>query len=129
MITKEIEEWANSNLIKLNKNEIKLNKFKIEFNEKEWDSLVAKLNSTRYFDELNDIASFEFGFNPQFAKELVDEWKTNFNWKEKVDELNKFEQYKMVINDVTIHFVRLLTNKDTGRKPIPLMLIDGWPGF
>ena len=129
VITKEIEEWANSNKIRINVNEIKLSKFKIEFNEKEWNDLVVKLNNTRYFDALNDTPSFELGFNPEFAKELVNEWKTKFNWKEKVDELNKFDQYKIVINDVTIHFVRLITNKNAGRKPIPLMLIDGWPGL
>lgn len=128
--TKSIIEWANENKIQLDK-DVVVTPFKIEFNKSEWDFLLEKLKTTRYFSPLNEkyVAKFEYGFNPEYAKELVEYWKKDFNWKDRVDHLNKFPHFKIKFRDeITIHFVRVITNKSSGKEPIPIMLIDGWPG-
>jgi hypothetical protein len=131
-----IEKWSKSNHLKLKKNQIQLEPFRIEFNASEWCSLVNKLKGTRYFDPLNSkyVRHNEYGFDVDYARELVNYWKSNFNWKTKVDYLNRFRQFKIVINDITIHFIRIRIKncnrncKDKQLEPVRLLLIDGWPG-
>ena len=126
-----IQEWANANLITIDQN-TEIQPFQIEFDQSEWDLLVQKLELSRYFTVLNDsnVKRSEFGFDPEYAKELVDYWKSGYSWKEKVTELNRFPQFKIAIdNDVTIHFVRYVTNKHLDvKKRIPVVLLDGWLG-
>lgn len=105
---KTIENWAEKNKIILNKEKNKEKEFKIEFNQNEWNNLLNKLNNTRYFEplDLQYVNSFEFGFDIDLAKELIDYWRTKFNWKNQVNELNRFKHYKIQFEDITLHYVR-----------------------
>ncbi len=129
-LTKSVTEWAEANKIIIEKEKIKLKQFKIEFDQSEWDFLLKKLEMSRYFKPLNEkfVARNEYGFDPEYAEELVAYWKTKFNWKSQVDYLNKFPQFQIQINETTIHFVRVITNKNDDKASIPIMLMDGWPG-
>ena len=129
-LTQSIIEWAETNKISIKNDKIHLKTFKIEFDQNEWDLLLKKLELTRYFKPLNNAyaARNEYGFDPEYAEELVEYWKTKFNWKSQIDYLNKYPQFKIQINDTTIHFLRVITNKKEDSVPIPIMLIDGWPG-
>jgi len=90
-LTKSVTEWAEANKIIIEKEKIKLKQFKIEFDQSEWDFLLKKLEMSRYFKPLNEkySARNEYGFDPDYTQELVEYWKTNFNWKSQVDYLNK----------------------------------------
>lgn len=129
-LTKSVTEWAEANKIIIEKEKIKLKPFKIEFDQSEWGFLLKKLEMSRYFKPLNEKYSErnEYGFDPDYTQELVEYWKTKFNWKSQVDYLNKFPQFQIQINETTIHFVRVITNKNDDKVTIPIMLIDGWPG-
>ena len=129
-LTQSIIEWAETNKISIKNDKIHLKTFKIEFDQNEWNLLLKKLELTRYFKPLNNAyaARNEYGFDPEYAQELVEYWKTKFNWKSQIDYLNKYPQFKIQINDTTIHFLRVITNKKEDSVPIPIMLIDGWPG-
>ena len=130
-LTKAIIEWGEAHRIPLDKDKIKLSPFKVEYNEQEWNFLVKKLEMSRYFKPLSEkyVARNEFGFDPEYAKELVDYWKTKFNWKTQVDYLNKYPQFKITLNETIVHYVRVITNKNSAKSPcIPVMLVDGWPG-
>ncbi len=125
-----LDEWINSNRIILTNDNTTLNEFKIEFNQAEWNFLSNKLNNTRYFKILDEkkVKRNQYGFDPEFAQMLVDYWRQEFNWSKQIDFLNKYPQFKLIINDeITIHYIRLITNKHL-KKQIKLMLIDGWPG-
>jgi hypothetical protein len=125
-----LENWSEMNKISVDKNNIKLKPFKIEFDQSEWGFLLKKLEMSRYFKPLNEKYSErnEYGFDPDYTQELVEYWKTKFNWKSQVDYLNKFPQFQIQINETTIHFVRVITNKNDDKASIPIMLMDGWPG-
>lgn len=84
-------------------------KFKIEYSQNDWNELLNRLNNTRYFNQLDDkyAKKFEFGFDVDYAKELVNYWKTNFNWQKQIDILNKFSHYKIRFDDITLHYVRV----------------------
>ena len=128
-LIRSIEDWANSN--KISTDGIKFADFKVEYNKNEWFGLVDKLEKTRYFETLDQqlIKSNEFGFDPDFARELVDYWKSGFNWRTQVDTLNKYKQYRATINGTTVHFVRhRIEPRKSGAKVAKVMLVDGWPG-
>jgi len=107
--------------------QVPINQFKIEFNQTEWDNLKSRIASTRYFNPLdsNDVQKFEFGFDVDYAKELADHWRDKFDWKQRVDHLNKFPHFKFEFNGYNIHFMRINTyttiDSKTNTKLINLM--------
>ena len=129
---RSIEKWAEENKISIDKNKVKAEPFKVEFDEKEWNILKQKLELTRVFAPINQKyhPKYEFGFDPEYAKELADYWKTNYNWQKRIEILNRYPQYRIVINDVTIHYVHFVTNQNetSAKKKLNLLLLDGWPG-
>ena len=131
--TQRVLDWAKQNQLKLSKDNYKREQFKIQYDEAQWNDLLRRLENTRYFDRLDDAADFSFGFNPEYAKELVTYWRKSFDWRKQIDRLNKYTQYKVTINNTIIHYIYHETNpelRDT-KSPQPvinLMLIDGWPG-
>ena len=128
-LTKKAAEWGKENTPKLDKSAIKREEFKIKYDEAEWNLLQAKLNLTRYFNRLENIPDFSYGFNPEYAKELVTYWRKSFDWKKQIDRLNKYKQYRITINNTIIHYIYHETNRGKQvKQTINLMLIDGWPG-
>ena len=122
------EEWSKLNQIIINDNNSRLNEFKIEFNPKEWNSLVNKLNNSRYFTILDEKYSpkYEYGFDSEYAKTLVDYWRTEYNWEKQITHLNRHPQFKLVINkEITIYYIRKITNQHLKLKLIKLIMIDG----
>ena len=122
----KVEEWVEIN--KLSLEDIELDEFKIDYNQTEWNNLVSKLETTRYFGSIDEKYAplWEFGFNAEITKDLVDYWKKDFNWSKQVDYLNTKQQYLITINGVKIHYVRV--KPISGKASKRLMLIDGWPG-
>ena len=121
-----VRKWLKTKEISLEG--IKNEEFKIKYNQKDWDFLLSKLENTRYFERLDDkhVSRFEYGFDSEYAKDLVDYWKKYFNWSKQVDHLNSKQQFLITINDVKIHYVRVKCRTEKISKR--LMLIDGWPG-
>ncbi|CAF0742827.1 unnamed protein product [Brachionus calyciflorus] len=122
-----IEKWADENKFKVDKILNKPEIFSVEFDEKEWNFLKQKLSLTRYFTPLKDVPKFDYGFDPEYAKELIDYWNTKFDWKSQVDFLNKYPQFRVNINDTILHYVHYVTNPSAEKK-VNLLLLDGWPG-
>ena len=128
-LTNRAAEYGKQNEIKIDKSAIKREEFKIKYNEAEWNLLQAKLNLTRYFNRLKNVPDFSFGFNPEYAKELATYWSKSFDWKKQIDRLNKYQQYRITINNTIIHYIYHETNRGKPvKQTINIMLIDGWPG-
>ena len=127
---KEIENWAELNKLVLTKENATVNEFKVEFNQSEWDFLKSKLDNTRHFRALNEkhVKRNEIGFDPEYAAELVTYWANSFNWTQIIKYINKYPQFKLTINsETTLHYLRVVTNQNVTKKPIQLLLINGWP--
>lgn len=123
------QQEAKKRRIKLN-DDIKSIPFKIEYDENEWNELKEKLFATRYFDGLVDdsVKKFEFGFDVDYAKRLINHWKNEFNWEKQVNYLNKYNHFKVTINDTLIHYMRIIGDEANGDETIPILMINGWPG-
>jgi pimeloyl-ACP methyl ester carboxylesterase len=86
--------------------------------------LQQRLERTRWPDEIPG-SGWDYGTNLDYLKELVEYWRNGFDWPAQERLLNSFPQFKADVNGLGIHFVH---QEGKGPKPLPLILIHGWPG-
>jgi|TARA_B100000401_G_C52800496_1_gene718297 pimeloyl-ACP methyl ester carboxylesterase len=98
--------------------------FKSKIKKKYIDDLKNQISNGRIINwspEKNKNAGLKFND----LKYILNYWKTKFDWEKQEEVLNKFNQYKLKINDVDLHFLHI---KSSFKNAKPLMLIHGWPG-
>ena len=98
--------------------------FKIEVSDSDLDDLRARLERTRWPDELPGTG-WDYGSNLDYIKELVDYWCTKFDWSAQEQLINSFSHFKTDVDGLGIHFIH---EKGKGPHPIPLVVTHGWPG-
>jgi hypothetical protein len=81
-----------------------LERFKIKVPETVLEELKARIKMTRWPDEA-DNAQWNYGTNLQYLKDLAQYWLEDFNWAKQEQILNSFNQYKVQIDECSIHFV------------------------
>ncbi|MGO9799482.1 MAG: epoxide hydrolase family protein, partial [Candidatus Binatus sp.] len=102
----------------------KIEPFRVEVPDEVLADLRARLNNTRFPDELPDTA-WEYGTNLAYLKELVEYWRTKYDWRAHEREINRFAHFKARVDGLGIHFIH---EKGNGPNPRPILLIHGWPG-
>jgi pimeloyl-ACP methyl ester carboxylesterase len=60
-----------------------------------------------------------------YLQQLVDYWRTTFDWRAEEARLNAFPQYKLPLRGIDLHFLHV---PGRGPAPCPLLLLHGWPG-
>jgi hypothetical protein len=98
--------------------------FKIEVPNEVLEDLRERLARTRFPDEVPDTG-WEYGTNLAYMKELVDYWRTKYDWRKHEAQLNRFDHFKARVGGLELHFIHA---KGRGPKPKPLLLSHGWPG-
>src|SRR5215472_2025929 len=86
--------------------------------------LRERLGHTRYPDQTPG-APWAYGTDVGYLRELVDYWRTAFDWRREEARLNAFPQYKVPLAGIDLHFLHVPGN---GPSPFPLLLLHGWPG-
>jgi pimeloyl-ACP methyl ester carboxylesterase len=86
--------------------------------------LKERLTRTRFPDEVND-ADWSYGTSLAYLKELVEYWRTGYDWRAAESELNRWPQFKADVDGLGIHFIH---QRGKGPEPLPLLLSHGWPG-
>lgn len=97
--------------------------FKIEVPQEVLNDLSTRLKQTRWTDEPEN-AGWSYGTNPDYLRELVTYWQNEYDWRKHEAGINKFPQFKVDIDGVTVHFVYV---KGKGQGTLPLILTHGWP--
>lgn len=97
--------------------------FTIQVTQAVLDDLRQRLKQTRWTDEPQQ-AEWNYGTNPQYLRELVTYWQTDYDWRSQEAMLNEFPHFKTTIDGVGIHFIHV---KGRGKNPKPLILTHGWP--
>jgi pimeloyl-ACP methyl ester carboxylesterase len=86
--------------------------------------LRQRLGLTRWPDEI-PASGWQYGTNLAYVKELVTYWQHEYDWRAQERLLNRFPQYRVRLDDVTLHYIH---QPGVGPKPLPLLLCHGWPG-
>ncbi|XP_014484117.1 PREDICTED: uncharacterized protein LOC106749308 [Dinoponera quadriceps] len=94
------------------------------------DDLNQRLENAREFVEPLEDAAWTYGVSSTYLKDVVQYWRTKYNWTERQALLNKYPQYVTNIQGLNIHFyhVKPQLPKDRKLKVLPLLLLHGWPG-
>ena len=98
--------------------------FKIDIPDSVLDDLRARLERTRWPDELPGVG-WEYGSNMDYIKELVEYWKNDFDWRKQEALINSFSHFKAPVDGRDLHFIH---EKGKGPNPLPLVITHGWPG-
>ena len=98
-------------------------RFTIDVRESVLEDLRARLDRTRWpLDPGNE--DWRYGTNRQWLAELVAYWRDGYDWRAQEAAINRFEHYRVVLDDVPIHFIH---RRGTGPAPMPIVLTHGWP--
>lgn len=98
--------------------------YKIEIPDSVLNDLKSRLERTRWPDELPDTG-WDYGSNLDYVKELVEYWRTKFDWHAQEKLINSFSHFKSEVDGLNIHFIH---EKGKGPNPMPLVITHGWPG-
>ena len=97
--------------------------FEISVDDAVLDDLRERLAQTRWPDEIPG-AGWDYGSNLDYIKELVEYWRTGFDWRAQEKKLNSFSHYKSQVDGLDIHFI---LERGQGPNPMPLVITHGWP--
>ncbi len=98
--------------------------FTLKIAEAGLDDLRDRLARTRLPDQAPG-ESWAYGTDVAYLKELIEYWRTRFDWRGQEAELNRFPQYRVELHDIPLHFLHV---PGKGPNPMPLLLMHGWPG-
>ena len=60
-------------------------------------------------------------------KEVLEHWKTKYDWREHEETINQFPHFKTTIEGIEVHFMHIKPKKTIGEKRV-LLMSHGWPG-
>jgi epoxide hydrolase len=110
--------------------------FRVAVPQADLDDLAGRLARTRWADELPEkevIAGgagapvppgWEYGVPVSYVRDLVERWRTSFDWRAREARLNEYPQFTTEIDGQRIHFVHVRSGQPDA---IPLILTHGWP--
>nr|XP_022920508.1 juvenile hormone epoxide hydrolase 1-like [Onthophagus taurus] len=103
--------------------------FKIDVPEKVLDDLKSRLQHARPFVTPLENSQQNYGINSKLLQEIVDFWKTKYDWRQREKFLNKFPQFITNIQGLNIHYLHVKPQQvPSTTKVLPLLLLHGWPG-
>ena len=88
------------------------------------DDLRRRLDQTRLPNQIAGIG-WEQGTERGYLVELLDHWRTTYDWRATEARLNSFSQFVTEVDGQRIH---LLHARSPDPDAVPLLLTHGWPG-
>ena len=70
-------------------------------------------------------SGWRYGANLAFMRRLTEHWRNGFDWRAQETKLNRFDQFRVPLDDIDLHFIH---QRGVGPDPLPLILVHGWPG-
>jgi pimeloyl-ACP methyl ester carboxylesterase len=86
--------------------------------------LRERLTRTRLPDQAPGVP-WAYGTDLGYMRQLVEYWRSAFDWRAEEARLNAFPQCKVQLRDIDLHFLHV---PGQGPAPCPLLLLHGWPG-
>jgi microsomal epoxide hydrolase len=98
--------------------------FRIDIPEEQLDDLRQRLANTRWPTELPDVG-WRRGVPLAYLRELVEYWRTDYDWRAAEAALNEYPQFTTEIDGANVHFLHVRSPEPDAT---PLLLTHGWPG-
>src|SRR5215218_7321179 len=100
--------------------------FEIAVPQAKLDHIQAKLALSQVGYAPADDADWKYGTDARWLSELLDYWRTKYDWRRCESRLNKIPQFIATIEDIDVHFIHIRSSAP--EKKLPLILTHGWPG-
>ncbi|WP_040739166.1 epoxide hydrolase family protein [Nocardia tenerifensis] len=101
-----------------------ITEFRIDIPQQRLDDLRARLDGTRWPAPLPGDG-WDTGVPTAWLRELVDYWRTGYDWRAAEARLNSYAQYTTEIDGQLIHFLHV---RSPEADALPLLMTHGWPG-
>ncbi|KAF1914142.1 Alpha/Beta hydrolase protein [Ampelomyces quisqualis] len=90
----------------------------------EWRQLLqlSKPGPTTYE---NTQTKENYGVTKKWLTEAKDYWLNTYDWRAQEKHINSFDNFRMQIDDIDLHFVAYFSEK---KDAIPIVFMHGWPG-
>ena len=101
-----------------------ISSFRIDIPQQDLDDLKARLERTRWPDELPG-ADADYGVPLAYVKALAARWLDGYDWRSWEARLNEYPQFTTAIDGQNVHFLHV---RSPEADALPLVLTHGWPG-
>jgi pimeloyl-ACP methyl ester carboxylesterase len=98
--------------------------FKIAVPDAVLRDLQERLARTRWPDQVPG-SGWEYGVPLSEMQQLVEYWRSGYDWREQERKLNGLNQFVTRIDGLDIHFVHVRSKE---QNALPLVIVHGWPG-
>ena len=98
--------------------------FTLKVSDQAIADLRERLARTRFPDQPPG-EPWAYGTDVGYLQQLVEYWRSTFDWRAEEARLNTFPQYKVPLSGIDLHFLHV---PGKGPAPCPLLLLHGWPG-
>jgi epoxide hydrolase len=98
--------------------------FTIHIDQADLDDLRQRLANTRW-PSAAPGARWSNGVPLDYLKEVVEYWRTQYDWRKFEARLNEFPHYTTTIDGANIHFMHV---RSPEANAMPLLITHGWPG-
>lgn len=97
--------------------------FEIAIPEEKLEDLRERLERINWAPDFGN-EGWGYGVNGEYLRELADHWLNRYDWRAHEAEMNRFNNFRVEIEGMPIHFVH---ERGKGPNPIPIILSHGWP--
>jgi pimeloyl-ACP methyl ester carboxylesterase len=101
-----------------------IRRFRIDVPQADLDDLQARLERTRWPDELPGVG-WDYGVPLGYVKGLVEHWRSGYDWRAWEARLNAYPQFTTTIDGQNVHFLHVRSPEPDA---LPVILTHGWPG-
>jgi pimeloyl-ACP methyl ester carboxylesterase len=98
--------------------------FRVEIPQAQLDDLHRRLDTIRWPDPLPGTG-WERGVPTGYLRELVEYWRTSYDWRAAEARLNELPQFTTEIDGANVHFVHVRSPEPDA---VPMVISHGWPG-
>ncbi len=97
--------------------------FTIDIPQDTIDDLVLRLEKTRLPGAVEG-AGWTYGTNPDALTDLIEYWRTDFDWRAAEARLNEYEHFIADVDGTSLHFIHAPSTRENA---VPLLMLHGWP--
>lgn len=98
--------------------------FTIAATDEQLEDLRSRLHNTRW-PEAETVDDWSQGIPLGYVQQLCEYWANDYDWRSREARLNRFDQYRTIVDGLGIHFIHQRSPHDGAR---PLLITHGWPG-
>lgn len=101
--------------------------FKINFNDTMISDLKQRIKNRRKFTKTLEGMQSRYGMNSDYLQTILNYWVDKYDFKERVELLNRFPHYKTKIQGLDLHYIHVKPKVNDNIQVLPLLMLHGWP--